>query len=66
MGPAFQGARAGDQDQRPVIAKGQIADMDMSSFDHGVLYINLDCATAASMNEVNSGCGSKGRDFNSG
>ena len=29
-------------------------------------HINRDCATAASMNDVNSGCGSKGFDFSSG
>ncbi len=37
MRAAFQHARARDQGQRPVVADGDIADMDVAGLGHGPL-----------------------------
>src|SRR5208283_2056591 len=62
--PAFQLAGAGNQDERQIVAECERTDGDAAGLEHH--HTKRDCWTAAWMNEVNSGCGSNGLDFNSG
>ena len=57
IGPTALAGMASAQPTRPA---------DTNSMDRAGDQTNRLCAAAASMKEENSGCGSNGRDFNSG